>query len=109
VAHMEAGLESYVKPYDPMLPVLRMDEQPLQLPKELRVPIAATCRHAKRVDHQFKRVGTENFFVFAEPPAGWCEVAVRETETEVDCAFEMASLTEGRNAHVERVTSYART
>ena len=34
VAHMEEVLETYEKPYDPAVPVLCMDEQPVQLLKE---------------------------------------------------------------------------
>ncbi len=41
--------------------------------------------------------------MFAEPLAGWREVAVRETKTKVDWAIEMALLMEGRYAGVERV------
>ena len=44
VAHMEEVLETYAKPYDPKRPVLCMDEQPVQLLKETRVPIPATRR-----------------------------------------------------------------
>jgi hypothetical protein len=42
--------------------------------------------------------------MFAEPLAGWREVAVRETKTKVDWAIEMALLMEGRYANAERVT-----
>jgi hypothetical protein len=42
--------------------------------------------------------------MFAEPLAGWREVAVRETKTKVDWAHKMASLMDGRYARVERVT-----
>jgi hypothetical protein len=103
VAHMEEVLETYAKPYHPMRPVLCMDEQPVQLLKETRVPIAATGRHAKRVDYEYERAGTASIFMFAEPLAGWREVAVRETKTKVDWAIEMARLIEGRYARVERV------
>ena len=48
IAHMEEVLEAYAKPYDPTLPVLYMDEQPVQLLKETRVPIPATRQHVKR-------------------------------------------------------------
>jgi hypothetical protein len=41
--------------------------------------------------------------MFAEPLAGWREVAVRETKTKVHWAIEMARLLEGRYAKVERV------
>jgi hypothetical protein len=104
VANMEAVLETYARPYDPMRPVLCMDEQPVQLLKATRVPIAATGRHAKRVDYEYERAGTAKIFMFAEPLAGWREVAVRETRTKVDWAIAMAALLEGRDAGVERVT-----
>jgi len=104
VAPMEEVLETYAKPYDPMRPVLCMDEQPVQLLKETRVPIPATRQHARRVDYEYERAGTANIFMFAEPLAGWREVAVRDTKTKVDWAVEMARLMEGRYAKIERVT-----
>ncbi len=103
VAHMEEVLETYAKPYDPARPVVCMDEQPVQLLKEARVPIPATRRHPQRVDYEYERAGTANIFMFAEPLAGWREVAVRETKTQVDWAVEMASLLEGRYAAADRV------
>ena len=51
VANMEEVLETYAKPYDPARPVLCMDEQPVQLVKETRKPIAATAKHPRRVDY----------------------------------------------------------
>jgi hypothetical protein len=103
VAHMEEVLETYARPYNPARPVLCMDEQPVQLLKETRVPIPATRRHGRRVDYEYERAGTANIFMFAEPLAGWREVAVRETKTKVDWAIEMARLIEGRYAEAERV------
>ena len=102
-ASMEDVLETYEKPYDPDCPVLCMDEQPVQLLKETRVPIPATMDHGKRVDYEYERAGTVNIFMFTEPLAGWREVAVRETKTKIDWAVEMARLLEGRYAHCERV------
>ena len=96
-------LETYEKPYDPQCPVLCMDEQPVQLLKETRVPIPATKEHGKRVDYEYERAGTANIFMFTEPLAGWREVAVRETKTKTDWAVEMARLLEGRYAHCETV------
>jgi len=81
-----------------------MDEQPVQLLKETRVPIPATRRHGKRVDYEYERAGTANIFMFTEPLAGSREVAVRDTKTKVDWAIEMALLLEGRYAEVQRVT-----
>jgi hypothetical protein len=67
------------------------------------MPIPATRQHAKRVDYEYERAGTANIFMFAEPLAGWREVAVRDTKTKVDWAIEIASLMEGRYANAERV------
>lgn len=103
VAHMENVLETYALPYDPQVPVLCMDEQPVQLTKETRTPIPATKQHACRVDYEYERAGTACVFMFTEPLAGWREVTVRKRRTKVDWAMEMASLLRGRYADVERV------
>lgn len=103
VAHMEEVLETYAKPLDPAVPVICMDEQPVQLLKDTRQPIPATATHAKRVDYEYERAGTANIFMFTEPLAGWREVAVRERKTKLDWATEMARLLEGRYAECEKV------
>ena len=103
VAQMEEVLETYGKPYNSACPVLCMDEQPVQLLKETRTPIPATARHGKRVDYEYERAGTANIFMFAEPLAGWRDVAVRETKTRLDWATEMARLLEGRYAKCQKV------
>ena len=73
VAHMEEVLETYEQPYNPEVPVICMDEQPVQLLKETRQPIPATTTHAKRVDYEYERAGTASIFMFTEPLAGWRE------------------------------------
>jgi hypothetical protein len=96
IAHREEGLETYEKPYNPNVPVLCMDEQPVQLLQKTRVPIAATAKHGKRVDDEDERAGTAAIFMFAEPLAGWREVAVRKRKTKSAWAIEMARLLEGQ-------------
>jgi hypothetical protein len=103
VAGMEQVLDTYAMPYDPSCPVLCMDEQPVQLLKETRVPIPATAGHARRVDYEYERAGTTNIFMFTEPLAGWREVSVRTNKTKTDWATEMARLLEGRYATCEKV------
>jgi DDE superfamily endonuclease len=99
VAHMESVLETYAQPYDPSCPVICMDEQPVQLQQETRIPLPATAKHVKRVDYEYERAGTACIFMFTEPLAGWREVTVRQTRTKIDWAIEMARLLEGRYAH----------
>ena len=55
VAHMEDVIETYEKPYDPARPVVCMDEQPVQLVRETRTPLAATKSRPKRVDYEYER------------------------------------------------------
>jgi hypothetical protein len=92
VADMESVLDTYAMPHDPQAPVLCMDEQPMQLLKETRTPIAATKAHPKRADYEYERAGTANVFMFCEPLAGWRQATVREQRTKVDWAREVATL-----------------
>ena len=103
-ASMEEVLDTYERPYNADIPVLCMDEQPVQLVKEARDPIEPTLHHGKRVDYEYERAGTANIFMFTEPLAGWREVVVRERKTKIDWAIEMARLLEGRYAGAEKVT-----
>ena len=52
-----------IEPYDKRFPVLCMDEQPVPLTKEKRVPVPATKRHPRRVDYEYERAGTASIFV----------------------------------------------
>jgi hypothetical protein len=103
VAHMEEVLDIYETPYNPAVPVVCMDEQPVQLLKETRTSLPATAQHAKRVDYEYERAGTATIFLFTEPLAGWREVAVRERKTKTDWAEEVARLLEGRYADCAQV------
>ncbi len=103
VACMEEVLETYAKPYDGAFPVLCMDEQPVQLFKETRVPIPASRNHPRRVDYEYERAGTACIFMFAEPLVGWRKVSVRPRRTKVDWAFEMDELLETRYADAEKL------
>ena len=104
VAHMEKVLDVYQRPYDPAHPVIAMDEQPVQLIKETRQPIAATKQHPKRVDYEYERAGTASIFMFSEPLAGWRETTARETRTKLDWAEEVARLLEGKYQDCAKIT-----
>ena len=100
---MEEVLDVYARPYNRRRPVLCMDEQPIQLLKETRTPIAGTKNHPRRVDYEYERAGTASIFMFCEPLAGWRQVCVRERRTKVDWAQEMESLLQTRYRSVEKV------
>jgi hypothetical protein len=101
---MEEVLETYARPYNPFHPVICMDEQPVQLIKETRQPIAATGKHPGRVDYEYERNGTASIFMFTEPLSGWREATARSRRTKVDWAIEMARILEGRYMNCEKIT-----
>jgi hypothetical protein len=102
-ASMEEVLDVYARPYDARYPVLCMDEQPIQLLKESRQPIAGTKTHPRRVDYEYERAGTASIFMFCEPLSGWRQVSVRARRTKVDWAQEVEALLRTRYASVEKV------
>jgi len=104
VACMEEVLETYERAYDPRQPVLCMDEQPVQLVKETREPIAATPGHGERVDYEYERNGTASIFMFAEPLSGFRQATARERRTKADWAIEVAHLLDTRYADCAAVT-----
>ena len=103
VAHMEEVLETYAQPYEARHPVVCMDEQPIQLLKETRVPVAATKDHPRRVDYEYERAGTASIFLFCEPLSGWRQVTVRPQRTKIDWAMEVEELLRTRYASAEKV------
>ena len=103
VACMEDVLEIYAQPYDAAFPVVCMDEQPVQLTRETRQPIAATMEHPQRVDYEYERAGTACIFMFAEPKSGWRKVSARPRRTKVDWALEMEELLRTRYVDAEKV------
>jgi hypothetical protein len=103
VAHMEDVLEIYHLPYDSSCPVICMDEQPVQLVKETRVPLPAKAGHPEAVDYEYERNGTANIFIFTEPLTGWRKVVVSERRTAIDWAKEIQQLLEHDYADSEKV------
>ena len=103
VASMEEVLDTYEEPYNVDYPVICMDEQPVQLHDEIRAPVPATKKHARRVDYEYKRCGTACIFMFTEPLMGWRQVSVREHRTKIDWALEMEKLLTGYYQHAKKI------
>jgi hypothetical protein len=103
VAHMEDVLDLYCRPYDPDYPVVNMDEQPIQLVKETRRPLAASPGQTERFDYEYERGGVANAFMFVEALAGWRNIDVRERKTASDWAAEIKALLNGRYANAKKV------
>lgn len=103
VAHMEDVLDVYRRPYDPRFPQVCMDEQPVQLIKETRIPLPLEPGEPERYDYEYERNGTANNFLFTEPLGGWRKVSVRKTKTFLDWAEEIRILLEEDYSEAERV------
>src|SRR5947209_7275879 len=96
VACTEEVLDTYAQAYEPRQPVLGMDEQPVQLPKETRGPLPPTKQPGERVDDEYERNGTASIFLFAGPLSGFRQAAARARRTKEDWALEVAQLLDGR-------------
>jgi hypothetical protein len=84
------------KSLHPNCPVVCMDEQPVQLIGETRMPIPATKEHPERVDYEYERKGTASIFMFAEPLSGFRQATARPRRTKDDWAHEVAHLLDTR-------------
>jgi hypothetical protein len=103
VACMEDILDVYQKPYDAEVPVVCMDEQPVQLIEEIKKPLPAQEGKPERQDYEYERKGTANIFIFTEPLSGFRQVSVRERKTARDWAEEIKHLLESRYPEADRI------
>jgi hypothetical protein len=86
VAAMEDVLEVYHRPYDPLRPLVCMDECSKQLIGEVRTPLPCQPGRIAKYDSEYVRRGTANIFMAVEPLAGKRKVRVTERRTRVDWA-----------------------
>jgi len=91
---MEDILDAYALPYDSEIPMICMDEQPVQLLGEHIEPIEMKPGSPKKEDFQYVRNGTCAIFMFTEPLAGWRQVNVEERRTKLDWAAQIKELLE---------------
>jgi hypothetical protein len=94
VACMEDILDLYAQPFDESLPVICMDEKPLQLLDEAREPIPMKPGKPQRQDGEYVRNGTGCVFLFTEPLAGWRHVIACHRRTKIDWATQIRDLLE---------------
>ena len=92
---MEDILSVYARIYDPMRPVVCMDEKPYQLLAHARDPIPATPGPGGRdlrEDFEYVRHGTCSIFVWVEPLAGWRRVDALARRTRLDWAGQVKQM-----------------
>lgn len=103
VAAMEDILELYKRPYNQKFPLVCMDEQPVQLVGETRVPLPARPGRPRRYDHHYERAGTANIFLFTEPLGHWRRASVSQRRTAIDWAEQMRMLLEDDYPDAEKI------
>lgn len=100
---MEEILDLYQRPLDPNRPLVCMDEQPVQLVKEIRQPLPMKPGKALLYDYEYERAGMTNNFLFIAPLLGWRKVNVRQRKTRQDWALEIKQLLEVDFADAQKV------
>ena len=94
VACMEDVIDVYELPYDPMYPVVCMDEKPYQLLDDVRQPLPVRPGGNQKTDSEYKRNGTCSIFAFVEPLGGRHHASVHEHRTAIDWAMEIKYLSD---------------
>lgn len=98
---MEDVLEVYTRPYDPMIPVVCLDETNKQLIEEVRIP--CSCGKPEKLDSEYTRHGIADVFVAVEPLAGVRYTTVTTTRTAVDFAHVIKDLCDNKYPNAEKI------
>jgi len=85
---MEDVLAIYKLPFDPLRPVICLDEMPVQLLGEVVAPLPMKAGKPERIDYEYVRQGVASVFIAFEPLTGRriCEVKRRRTKSDY-CDF----------------------
>jgi len=100
---MEDVLEVYSRPYDPLRPVICMDEKPYQLLGHIRDPLPALPGFTEKVDSEYERNGTCSIFIFTEPLGGWRDADALQRRTKLDWAGKVRWLLDDQYPEAEKV------
>jgi hypothetical protein len=91
---MEDVLEVYQQPYDPLRPVVCLDETNRQLIGETRNPLPAKAGSPEKVDYEYVRNGVADIFMMFEPLAARRYTKTTKTRTKVDFAHCLRDLSD---------------
>jgi hypothetical protein len=90
--HLEDVLDLYAQPYDPLHPVVCLDERPCQLLGDVLAPIPMKPGKLKREDSAYERHGTGCVLIAFELLRSWRGLHVRTQRTAVDSTLFMKEL-----------------
>lgn len=103
ICDMEAVLDVYERPYDPLFPVVNLDESPKQLISEVRKSF--TDSHGiLHQDYEYSRQGVVDMYMIIEALAGRREVHIEERHDRLTYAKIIAHIVENMYKDAIRIT-----
>lgn len=115
VLNMEDVLGIYKRDYNPKIPVICMDEKPVQLLDEIRDRVSAKplttdpdtgivkSGKVEKIDSEYVRCGTACIFMFTEPLGGWRHTVAMKSRKKEDFAILMRKVSESFYPDVEKI------
>ena len=100
---MEDVLDVYHRPYNPRRPQVCVDETSKQLLEHVREPIPPTRGVSARIDDEYRRCGTANIFLAAEPLKGRVMTEPTERRTSIDFAHFLRRLSDVEYPDAEQI------
>lgn len=100
---MEDVLDLYAEPYAMAVPVVCVDEVPVQLIGEKRAALPMRPGTPERIDYEYIRHGTCNVFVLVEPLRGWRHLTVTDHRANADFAAQMRWLVDEGYPTAQRI------
>lgn len=100
---MEDVLEVYHRPYDPLRPVVCLDERPKTLRDTPRGGLPARPGRPARQDYEYERHGSCNVFLCVEPLTGKRQVRVTQRRTLLDFADQLRRLSDDLYPEAEKI------
>ena len=96
-------MDVYQRPYDPLYPVVCLDETSRQLIEETRVPIAVKPGEPKKVDYEYRRNGVVDLFMIFEPLAGQRHVMITDSRKRTDFAKSIEKIEDEYYPNCEKI------
>ncbi len=100
---MEDVLTLYARPYDPLKPVVCLDEKVKYLLSSPRASLPIRKGQSEKEDYEYRREGTCNLFVMVEPKAGRRHVIVTEQRTAKEYAHALKWLVDEGYPKAEKI------
>ena len=100
---MEYILNVYQLHYDVDIPLICMDEQPVQLLDDKTSPIPMETGRINKEDYEYIRKESVSVFLFTEPLKGWRHVQASEHRTKKDWALQVQKLLTVQYKYVKKI------